>query len=129
MAGLQPNIWAGVAIPWLAALCSLVMRVCARRMTKMSWWFDDSFSILAFLFATGYCSIMVHWTLHAYLGVKIPDSKSADERETILRKARFLSFLNSLCYASSIASSKIAILTLYWRLFKISSIRIPILVM
>jgi hypothetical protein len=59
MAGLQPNIWAGVAIPWLAALVSLVMRVCARRMTKMSWWFDDYFSMLAFVFATGYCGIMI----------------------------------------------------------------------
>ena len=66
MAGLQPNIWAGVAIPWLAALTSLVMRVCARRMTKMSWWFDDYFSILAFIFATGYCSIMVQCMLYTY---------------------------------------------------------------
>ncbi|CEF79715.1 hypothetical protein SNK03_007548 [Fusarium graminearum] len=129
MAGLQPNIWAGVAIPWLAALVSLVMRVCARRMTKMSWWFDDYFSILAFIFATGYCGIMIEWTLHTYLGVKIPDSITGDEREAILQQARFLSYLNSLCYASSIACSKIAILTLYWRLFRISSIRIPILVM
>lgn len=68
-------------------------------------------------------------TLHTYLGVKIPDSITGDEREAILQQARFLSYLNSLCYASSIACSKIAILTLYWRLFRISSIRIPILVM
>ncbi|KAK2470406.1 hypothetical protein H9L39_18023 [Fusarium oxysporum f. sp. albedinis] len=59
MAGLQPNIWAGVAIPWLATLISLIMRVCARRMTKFNWWLDDYFSILAFAFATGYCGIMV----------------------------------------------------------------------
>ncbi|WZH47754.1 uncharacterized protein QYS62_008913 [Fusarium acuminatum] len=129
MAGLQPNIWAGVAIPWLAALVSLVMRVCARRMTKMSWWFDDYFSMLAFVFATGYCGIMIQWTLHTYLGVKIPDSIPTDEREAILQQARFLSFLNSICYASSIACSKIAILSLYWRLFRISSIRTPILIM
>ncbi|KAI3577683.1 hypothetical protein IWW34DRAFT_697789 [Fusarium oxysporum f. sp. albedinis] len=129
MAGLQPNIWAGVAIPWLAALTSLILRVCARRMTKMSWWFDDYFTILAFLFATGYCGIMVEWTLHTYLGVNIPDSMPTDEREAILQQARFLAYFNSLCYASSIACSKLAILCLYWRLFRISSIRIPIMVM
>ncbi|KAF4965420.1 hypothetical protein FSARC_6771 [Fusarium sarcochroum] len=129
MAGLQPNIWAGVAIPWFAALISLVMRACARRMTKMKWWFDDYFSFLAFFFATGYCAIMIHWTLHYYLGVKIPDSMPKDEREAVLQHARFLSFLNSVCYASSIACSKIAILSLYWRLFKISSIRNPIRIM
>ncbi|KAF4452168.1 hypothetical protein F53441_4906 [Fusarium austroafricanum] len=129
MAGLQPNIWAGVAIPWLAALTSLILRVCARRMTKLKWWFDDYFCVLAFLFATGYCGIMVQWTLHTYLGVYIPDSIPTDEREAILQQARFLAYFNSLCYASSIACSKIAILCLYWRLFRISSIRVPILVM
>jgi hypothetical protein len=67
MAGLQPNIWAGVAIPWLAALVSLVMRVCARRMTKMSWWFDDYFSMLAFVFATGYCGIMIQCLSPSYI--------------------------------------------------------------
>jgi len=67
--------------------------------------------------------------LHTYLGVKIPESVPTDEREAILQQARFFAFLNSLCYASSIACSKIAILSLYWRLFSISSIRIPILVM
>ncbi|EMT62844.1 hypothetical protein NOF04DRAFT_9518 [Fusarium oxysporum II5] len=128
MVGLQPNIWAAVAIPWLAALASLVLRVCARRMTKMSWWFDDYFTILAFLFATGYCGIMVEWTLHTYLGVYIPDSMPADEHEAILQQSRFLAYFNSLCYASSIACSKLAILCLYWRLFRISSIRIPIMV-
>ncbi|RFN43412.1 hypothetical protein FIE12Z_12352 [Fusarium flagelliforme] len=129
MAGLQPNIWAGVAIPWLAALTSLILRVCARRMTKIRWWFDDYFCVLAFLFATGYCGIMVEWTLHTYLGVYIPDSMLTDEHEVILQQSRFLSYFNSLCYASSIAFSKLAILCLYWRLFRISSIRIPIMVM
>lgn len=52
-----------------------------------------------------------------------------DEREAILQQARFLAYFNSLCYASSIACSKLAILCLYWRLFRISSIRIPIMVM
>jgi hypothetical protein len=66
-------------------------------------------------------------TRHTYLGQIIPDTIPSDEKEIILERSRFLSFFNSLCYASSIACSKIAILCLYWRLFKTSSIRIPIL--
>lgn len=50
-------------------------------------------------------------------------------REAILTQSRKLSFFNSLCYAASIACSKVSILCLYWRLFKTSSIRIPILVL
>lgn len=38
-------------------------------------------------------------------------------------------YCSQFCYAFSIASSKFAILGLYWRLFKLSSIRIPIQIM
>ncbi|KAJ6437920.1 fungal fucose-specific lectin [Purpureocillium lavendulum] len=38
-------------------------------------------------------------------------------------------FCSEFCYAFSIASTKFALLTLYWRLFKMSSIRIPIQIM
>lgn len=49
MAGLQLSIWTSIAIPWLAALVSLVMRIFARKITKISWWFDDYFAVLAFV--------------------------------------------------------------------------------
>lgn len=52
-----------------------------------------------------------------------------DEREAIFQQHRILSFFNSLCYASSLGFSKIAILCLYWRLFKVSHIKIPILIL
>lgn len=69
---------------------------------------------------------MIEWTLHTYLGVNIPYSLPAGEFEAILTQSRFLSLFNSICYATSIACSKAAILILYWRLFKTSKIRIPI---
>ncbi|KAJ3542364.1 hypothetical protein NM208_g3259 [Fusarium decemcellulare] len=127
MPNLRANIWVGLGIPWFAALVSLSLRICVRRMTNVSWWFDDYFSVAAFAFATGYSGIMVEWTLHTYLGVYLPDDLPLDEREAILEQSRFLSFFNSLCYAASIACSKLAILCLYWRLFKTSHIRYPIL--
>lgn len=163
MVGHQASIWISIAIPWFAALMALSMRLWARRLTKMTWWLDDYFAILAFvspcrhllllgsrqtdilqIFATGYCGIMIEcknttldrWefnhslyvsgTLHTYLGAMIPDSTADDEKEAILEQSRFLSLFNSLCYATSIACSKAAVLFLYWRLFKLSSIRRPI---
>ncbi|KAH8758002.1 hypothetical protein F5883DRAFT_502585 [Diaporthe sp. PMI_573] len=126
---LRPDVWVSLAIPWFAALIAVCLRIWARRMTKVSWWFDDYFSILGFLFATGYSGIMVEWTLHTYMGVYLPEGLSKEEREAIFQQSRFLSYFNSLCYAASIACSKIAILCLYWRIFKLSPIRIPILVL
>ncbi|VUC23772.1 unnamed protein product [Clonostachys rosea] len=129
MAGLQLNIYVGIGITWFAAVISMVMRVAARRLTKVNWWYDDWFCIAAFLFATGYCAILIHWTKYWYLGKLMPDSLDEQTRELILYNSRLLGFFNSLCYASSLATSKISILSFYWRLFSQSVIRIPILVM
>lgn len=63
------------------------------------------------------------------MGAFIPDAISGAEKEAILEQSRFLSLFNSCCYATSIACSKAAILFLYWRLFKFSSIRLPILIL
>lgn len=59
----------------------------------------------------------------------MPDSISDSIREETLYWARKLGFFNSLCYAASLASSKLSILLCYWRLFKFSAIRIPILLL
>lgn len=48
-ADLSSDVYVGIAITWLAALVSLGMRVIARRMTKVSWWFDDYFCVAAFV--------------------------------------------------------------------------------
>lgn len=47
MAGLQPDIYAAISITWVAAFLALSLRLKARRMTKMSLWFDDYFAIIA----------------------------------------------------------------------------------
>ncbi|KAH6881181.1 hypothetical protein B0T10DRAFT_411329 [Thelonectria olida] len=118
MAGLQINLYVGIGITWIAALVALIMRVFARRMTKVNWWFDDYFCVSAFV-----------RTLHWSLGKLMPDDLDTETRDSILYHSRLLGFFNSLCYASSLASSKISILSFYWRLFKLSTIRIPILVL
>lgn len=59
MTGLQPNVFAAVSITWAAALTALVLRVVARRMTKMAWWIDDYFCVSAFVFASGYNTILL----------------------------------------------------------------------
>jgi hypothetical protein len=49
MSSLQINIYASIGITWIAALVALIMRMLARHITRMSLWFDDYFSILAFV--------------------------------------------------------------------------------
>lgn len=52
MTGRQVSIWLSVAIPWFAALAASVMRLMARRMTKIPLWYDDYLAILAFVSPT-----------------------------------------------------------------------------
>ncbi|KPM37680.1 hypothetical protein AK830_g8894 [Neonectria ditissima] len=120
MAGLKTNIFVSTGITWVAAFVALIMRVMARRMMKIKWGLDDYFCICAF-FHQG----TIHWSLGQYM----PDSLDAESREEILYNSRFLGFFNSLAYAASIAASKLAILFLYWRIFSVSSIRVPIQVL
>jgi hypothetical protein len=59
----------------------------------------------------------------------MPSSLDNTTREAILYQARKLGYFNSLCYAASLGCSKISILLFYWRLFKFSAIRLPIVVL
>lgn len=49
-----------------------------------------------------------------------------DHAEEVLTKVRKLVWVNELMYASTIAFSKLSFLSLYWRIFKLTVIRIPI---
>ncbi|KAM6508509.1 hypothetical protein FALCPG4_018350 [Fusarium falciforme] len=66
-----------------------------------------------------------HWGLGQTLGSLTDDNAVRD----ILAKSRLSLFLTELLYAFSLTFSKLAILAFYWRMFKTSNIRIPILVL
>jgi hypothetical protein len=46
---LVPNIWAGVITVMPFAAAALVLRICARRMTRMGLGWDDCFSVAAWV--------------------------------------------------------------------------------
>uniref|UniRef100_A0A8H7NC53 Rhodopsin domain-containing protein n=1 Tax=Bionectria ochroleuca TaxID=29856 RepID=A0A8H7NC53_BIOOC len=127
MTGLQANVFAGIGVCWGLATLALIGRVVARRMTKVRWWYEDYCCLSAFSFASAYNALCLYWCTTWYLGQIIPDTVDETRHEDILFHSRKIAFFCSLTYAYSIGSSKLAILSLYWRLFKFSSIRIPII--
>ncbi|KAH7128883.1 hypothetical protein EDB81DRAFT_906569 [Dactylonectria macrodidyma] len=129
MAGLQTNVYVSVGITWFAALLALIARICARRITKVRWWWDDYLCVGAFATCCAYSIILLIWTKNWYLGQFLLDSMAEEVREDILKHARFAQFLASFSYSYSIGLSKLSILLFYWRIFKLSAIRIPIQVM
>jgi hypothetical protein len=49
MTGRVPNVWAAIIIPVPASALALVLRIKARRMTKMGLGYDDALSIAAWV--------------------------------------------------------------------------------
>lgn len=49
--------------------------------------------------------------------------------DEVLYKARLMTWLGELFYAFSLAFSKLAILAFYWRMFKTSNLKLPIIVL
>lgn len=71
MAGLQANVYVSVVITWLAALIALSLRMLARQMTRMKWWLDDYFSILALVRSRH--SVTINGSLTSYLCTALRD--------------------------------------------------------
>ena len=61
------------------------------------------------------------------LGLKLADINLS--QDDALFQARLLLYFAELSYAFSLAFSKLAILSFYWRMFKLSNIKIPIQVL
>jgi uncharacterized membrane protein YqjE len=59
------------------------------------------------------------------LGLHLKDMELTP-KESLMRSLLFC-YLAELFYASSLASSKLAILAFYWRMFRTSNIKIPII--
>ncbi|KAH6954320.1 hypothetical protein FAVG1_02378 [Fusarium avenaceum] len=128
MTGRVPNVWAAIIVPVPASALALVLRIKARRMTKMGLGYDDALSIAAWFVSFAYSVLLIVWTTHFYMGRKIghlPDAKI----DYILEKSHQILFISEILYSWAIFLSKMAVLTFYRRIFRLASIRIPIIVL
>ncbi|CAH0040318.1 unnamed protein product [Clonostachys rhizophaga] len=122
MAGPVVDLYVSIAIPLTAATFALVFQFVARRISKCHLWFDDYFALLAYILGWGYLETVLILLTHFGFG-QAPKPMEPDQAEEVLTK---LVWVNELMYASTIAFSKLSFLSLYWRIFKLTVIRIPI---
>ncbi|EEU37111.1 uncharacterized protein NECHADRAFT_52316 [Fusarium vanettenii 77-13-4] len=107
---------------------ALLLRLKARRMTRMKLWLDDYLACVAWVGSPFENMLLVADVCTHLFRATIP-SPSFTRADSIREKSRFLLWVTELLYAGSIAASKLAILSFYWRVFRYTSIRIPILVL
>ncbi|KAF5712500.1 integral membrane protein, partial [Fusarium mundagurra] len=128
MTGRVPNVWAAIIIPVPASALALVLRIKARRMTKMGFGYDDALSIAAWFVALGYAILLIVWTTCYYMGRKIGHFPE-DKIDHIIEKSHEILFVSEILYSWSIFLSKMSVLTFYRRIFQFSSIRVPIIIL
>ncbi|KAI1851323.1 hypothetical protein JX266_003398 [Neoarthrinium moseri] len=126
MESQQPNLFAVVAITMAAATLTLVLRLIARRMTKVPLWWDDYLCILAYFFGVAWSALLLSWVPFGF-GLHLKDVGTTAQES--LTNSLFFCYLAELFYAFSLAFSKLAILSFYWRMFQRSAIKIPIIIL
>ncbi|OAA37824.1 integral membrane protein [Metarhizium rileyi] len=128
MTSLVPNVYAAIFIPVPASTLALVLRLKARRMTRMGMGRDDVFAIAAWVLAVGYTVDLIVWATCFKLGRQIA-SYGEKKVEYYMEKSSLILWTSEYLYAWSIFCAKIAVLCFYRRLFRFSSIRVPIILL
>lgn len=121
------SAYVGIGVTLFFATVALVLRLVSRRMTKYGYGFEDVLATIAYVGAVGYSTIVLIWTADYGLGRTLADGPRNMSPEMIVQKSYMILFYSEFIYAFSIAFSQLTILSLYWRLFHLSGLRIPIL--
>ncbi|KAH6888516.1 hypothetical protein B0T10DRAFT_488317 [Thelonectria olida] len=123
------DAYVAIGITLFFATVALILRLISRRMTKFGYGYEDCLAVLAWVFAVGYSTVNLIWTVDYGLGRKIADRPANLTPDEVVEMSWLVLFASEFIYALSIAFSQFTILTFYWRIFKHSSIRIPIQIM
>ncbi|PVI02842.1 hypothetical protein DM02DRAFT_588817 [Periconia macrospinosa] len=122
----QFDVYLTISFTFAAATISLILRIVARRLIKLTFCYDDAFVFIAYFFAAVWAGLLFYW-LQNGLGLLLVDIDLPTEKA--LEISRFVHWSGEIVYASSLAFSRLSILGFYWRIFKNSSIKIPIQVL
>jgi hypothetical protein len=77
------------------------------------------------LFGVIYNALILLWTTEYGLGLPLEEIDLSPEE--ILYHSMLILYFVELTYAASLACSKLAILCFYWKLFRLSKLRVPII--
>ncbi|RMZ72310.1 integral membrane [Pyrenophora seminiperda CCB06] len=119
----QPELYAAVIIPYIAAAIALLGRLVARRKAVHILTWEDYLATFAFMMGTGFTIISI-CKMRWGLGMPIKDINMP---ENLIYYHFFLDlWIDMWFYTFSVGLSKFVVLGLYWRTFSLSVTRWPI---
>ncbi|KAF3026476.1 hypothetical protein E8E14_012940 [Neopestalotiopsis sp. 37M] len=127
MVSKQSAEWAVLIITFIFASIAIFLRLHSRHLTKAYFWWDDAFAICCYVVAIAWLIICPIW-LSKGLGVHIEEVTWLSQAETLYWN-KLLLYIAELFYAFALFFGKMSILCFYWRLFSVTDIKIPIIVL
>lgn len=124
MESKQPDLWAAISITFFMATVATILRLVSRRLKRIPLAWDDYFSLCCYGMNVAWIIIIPYWLKNS-LGLHITDVKSPP-LEDILFRSKLILYIAELFYAFALFFAKMSLLCLYWRMFRLTNIRLPI---
>ncbi|KAI1343468.1 hypothetical protein F5Y15DRAFT_234463 [Xylariaceae sp. FL0016] len=120
----QPSLWGVLLGTFIPATICIFLRLLSRRLTRVHLWWDDYAAIAAYLIAVAWMIIVPIW-INAGLGLHIDDIQHLTQAEA-LYTSKLLLYIAELFYAFALFFGKVSILFFYWRMFRVTNIKLPV---
>ncbi|KAM0267012.1 hypothetical protein ACHAPA_006400 [Fusarium lateritium] len=117
-------MWLAEFIPLTAATVCLVLRIASRRLTKAGFWWDDYFAFACYAATIVWAIVIGLWISNGF-GLHVKDIKGKTSAEANSVTLHFL-FAAEQIYTFIIYFAKFSLLFFYWRMFRITNIKIAV---
>ncbi|XEV01417.1 hypothetical protein FSHL1_011303 [Fusarium sambucinum] len=121
----QLDLWTSEFITFGAATIFIGLRLLSRRLTRIEFWWDDWFALCCYAVAIAWVVIIPIW-IQEGLGLHINDVDNGRTKPEILMKNALILYVAELFYATALFCAKASILSFYWRMFRVTNIKLPI---
>ncbi|KFH48445.1 hypothetical protein ACRE_006400 [Hapsidospora chrysogenum ATCC 11550] len=127
MESRQTSLWVVLFVTFAPATIVTILRLLSRRLKKIPLSWDDYFALCGYAISVAWIVIIPYWINHG-LGLHITDIVAIEgvSLEDALHQGKLILFIAELFYAFGLFFAKVSILSLYWRMFGVTSIRLPI---
>ncbi|KAI1014603.1 hypothetical protein LB503_004093 [Fusarium chuoi] len=122
----QIDLWISEFVTFGAATVFIGLRLLSRRLTRIEFWWDDWFAIGCYSVAIAWVVIIPIWIKDAGLGLHINDIHGRGTKAEILMHNSLILYVAELFYATALFCAKGSILSFYWRMFRVTNIKLPI---
>ncbi|KAF4966174.1 hypothetical protein FZEAL_10681 [Fusarium zealandicum] len=124
MQSRQPDLLSAEFVTFPFATVFIILRVTSRRITRAGLWFDDYFAIVCYALSVAWAIVLPLWIEHGF-GLHAADVEGMTLDEANGTSKKYLFFIEHI-YAYTLFFAKISILSFYWRMFRVTNIKLAI---